>query len=63
MVCDCNQNGQLDGGDFIDGLGDEGGLYVVRDTAAAGPFAVIEINFDIPNWSVAPPAGWGGSTS
>jgi hypothetical protein len=51
MVCDCNQNGQLDGGDYIDGLGDAGGLYVVRDTAAPGPYAVTELTYTVTPWT------------
>lgn len=43
MVIDFNQNGLLDTGDYIDGFGREAGLYVVHDTAAAGPLAVTEL--------------------
>lgn len=32
VVLDCDQNGTLGAGDFIDGGGDEAGLYVVHDT-------------------------------
>jgi hypothetical protein len=32
IVIDTNQNGELDGGDYIDGFGREAGLYVVHDT-------------------------------
>ena len=44
MVIDCNQNGLLDGGDYIDGYGREAGLYIVHDTAAQGPLAVTELS-------------------
>jgi HYR domain len=42
VVLDCDQNGQLSDGDFIDGRGDEAGFYVVSDTTAGGPLAVTE---------------------
>jgi hypothetical protein len=43
MVIDCNRNGVLDGGDYIDGYSNEAGLYVVDDTTQAGSLAVTEI--------------------
>ena len=43
MVLDCNQNGQLDGGDYIDGFSREAGLYIVHDTSEQGPLAVTEL--------------------
>jgi hypothetical protein len=61
VVLDCNQNAVLDSGDFIDGLSLEAGMYVVRNTAAAGPYSVAELNYDIPNWADPPPVGWGGT--
>jgi hypothetical protein len=42
VVLDCDQNGTLSDGDFIDGLGGEAGLYMVGDTTALGPHAVTE---------------------
>ncbi|MFH0982056.1 MAG: hypothetical protein V2A79_11000 [Planctomycetota bacterium] len=48
MVLDCNQDAELNGGDYIDGLGNEAGLYAVHDTTAAGPLVVTEI----PSYSV-----------
>jgi len=42
MVIDCNQNGQLDSGDYIDGYGREAGLYIVHDTSAQSLMAVTE---------------------
>jgi|GEM_PF-766690 len=42
VVLDCDQNGQLGDGDYIDGMNDEAGLYVVHDTSAAGPEPVTE---------------------
>ncbi len=42
VVIDFNQNGELDAGDFIDGLSQEAGLYVVHDTTQPGPLAVVE---------------------
>ncbi len=43
VVVDLNQNGELDGGDFIDGLGLEAGLYAVHDTTQLGPLPVTEV--------------------
>jgi hypothetical protein len=42
VVLDCDQNGSLSDGDYIDGLSGEAGLYMVSDTTAAGPFSVNE---------------------
>jgi hypothetical protein len=42
VVLDCDQNGSLSTGDFIDGLSGEAGLYMVHDVTAAGPHAVTE---------------------
>ena len=50
VVLDCDQDGQLGGGDYIDGLGNEAGLYVVHDTTQPGPLAVTEID----SYSVGP---------
>jgi hypothetical protein len=43
VVIDMNRNGVLDGGDYIDGLGREAGLYAVHDTSLQGPLAVTMI--------------------
>jgi hypothetical protein len=43
VVFDVDQDGQLGPGDVVDGLGDAGGVYVVRDTNAPGPHAVTEV--------------------
>ncbi len=40
VVLDFNGNGVLDSGDYIDGLGDVAGLYVVAPTQLRGPLAV-----------------------
>jgi len=40
VVLDCNQDGLLNGNDYIDGRNNESGFYVVHDTTAAGPLAV-----------------------
>jgi hypothetical protein len=40
VVLDCDRNGTLSDGDFIDGARGEAGLSVVHDTTAAGPLAV-----------------------
>jgi hypothetical protein len=42
VVLDCDQDGQLSDGDFVDGQSNEAGLYAVHDTTAAGPLAVTE---------------------
>ena len=47
MVVDMNRNGVLDGGDYIDGLGREAGLYVCHDTTASGPLAVTEVLYSV----------------
>ena len=59
MVVDFNQNGTLDDGDFIDGLGDEPnplhrkhGLYVVHDLTQPGPLPVTEITYTVNPGSV-----------
>ena len=43
VVLDMNQNGLLDGGDYIDGLSQPAGLYVIHDTTQPGPLAVTEV--------------------
>ncbi len=59
IVLDMNQNGVLDGDDYIDGLGQEAGLYVVHDTTQLGPLAVT----DVPSYNVGAifgiPSGYG----
>ncbi len=50
IVVDCNQNGLLDTGDAIDGLGNEAGCYIVRDTTASGPLAVTEVLYSGGSW-------------
>ena len=47
VVLDCNQDGNLGNGDFIDGLGSEAGLYMVADTTAPGPHAVTELEYNL----------------
>jgi hypothetical protein len=47
MIVDMDRNGQLDAGDYIDGLGREAGLYVVHDTTQAGPLAVSERLYNV----------------
>ncbi|MEM7308095.1 MAG: hypothetical protein AAF682_15560 [Planctomycetota bacterium] len=48
VVIDVNQDGQLDAGDYIDGLDDvEAGGYVVHDTTQPGPFATSELVYDL----------------
>jgi len=57
VVLDMNQNGVLDGGDYIDGPGAEAGLYVLHDTTQPGPLDVTEVTsysvgaiFGIPSY-------------
>ncbi len=47
VVLDCDQDGALGDGDFIDGLSDEAGFYAVHDTTAAGPLGVTEVLYNI----------------
>ena len=50
VVLDMNRNGQLDDPDYIDGLGDEAGLYAVHDTTQPGPLAVTEAIYSGGSW-------------
>lgn len=56
VVLDCNQDGLLNGDDYIDGRNNESGFYRVHDTTAPGPEAVTELTYNI-NMGVA--AGFG----
>ncbi|GAG27143.1 unnamed protein product, partial [marine sediment metagenome] len=47
VVCDCDQDGQLGGGDYIDGQSNEAGLYVVHDTTQPGPLTVVETQYSV----------------
>jgi len=47
VVLDCDQDGQLGGGDYIDGLADEAGLYVVHDLTLRGPLDTTIEDYDI----------------
>ncbi len=47
VVLDVNQDGQLNGNDYIDGRNNESGFYRVHDTTAAGPEAVTELDYSI----------------
>lgn len=48
VVLDCNQDGLLNGDDYIDGRNNESGFYVVHDTTAPGPHAVTELTYNLP---------------
>ncbi len=50
VVLDFNQNGVLDGGDYIDGYGKDAGFYVVRDTSQTGPLAVSTAVYSGGTW-------------
>lgn len=47
VVLDCDQDGSLSAPDFIDGLGDEAGLYMVHDTTTDGPEPVTTLSYNI----------------
>ena len=59
VVVDMNRNGRLDGGDYIDGLGREAGLYVCHDTTAPGPLAVTNVTYSVGT-IFGIPSGLGG---
>ena len=48
VVLDCDRNGQLGDGDYVDGMTGEAGFYVVHDTTAAGPLAVTQQDYNLP---------------
>lgn len=52
VVIDVNKDGLLNNNDFIDGRNNESGFYMVHNTAAAGPKAVTELDYNI-NGAVA----------
>lgn len=47
VVLDCNQDGILNGNDYIDGRNNEAGFYAVSDTTAPGPLAVTELTYNL----------------
>lgn len=47
VVLDCNQDGLLNGNDYIDGRNNESGFYAVRDTSAPGPMTVTELTYNL----------------
>lgn len=47
VVLDCNQDGVLNGDDYIDGRNNESGFYVVHDTTASGPLAVTQATYNL----------------
>jgi hypothetical protein len=53
VVLDCNQNGLLDGNDYIDGRNNESGFYIVNDTTAPGPLAVTAFTYNLSSTAVA----------
>lgn len=52
VVLDCNQDGVLNGNDYIDGRNNESGFYVVHDTTAPGPLPVTRVTY-----TLSPPVG------
>ncbi|MCG8409587.1 MAG: CHRD domain-containing protein [Phycisphaerales bacterium] len=49
VVCDCNQDGFLDSGDFADGFSDEPGFHIVHDLTQLGPLPVVSDNYMVDN--------------
>jgi hypothetical protein len=47
VVLDCNQDGLLNGNDYIDGRNNESGFYVVHDTTTPGPLAVAQATYNL----------------
>lgn len=47
VVLDCDQNGSLSEGDYIDGRAGEAGFYAVHDTTAAGPYGVTDLDYNL----------------
>ena len=47
VVLDCDRNGSLSDGDYIDGRSGQAGFYVVHDTTAPGPFGVTELDYNL----------------
>ncbi len=47
VVLDCDQNGLLNTGDYIDGRLGEAGFYAVHDTTASGPEAVTAWHYQL----------------
>jgi hypothetical protein len=60
IVCDCNQNGELDGGDYIDGyntgaINDRAhGMYIVHDLTQPGPLEVSSEIYSVQPGTVTP---------
>ncbi|MBD3868398.1 MAG: hypothetical protein IFK94_09760 [Acidobacteria bacterium] len=44
VVLDCDQDGQLDGAELVDGLEDRSGLYLVHDLTQPGPLATVQFD-------------------
>ena len=47
LVLDCDQNGSLSDGDYIDGRSGQAGFYAVHDTTQGGPFGVRELDYNL----------------
>ena len=50
VVVDMDRDGTLGAGDFIDGLSDEAGMYMVRNTVDPGLHAVTEVLYSGGTW-------------
>ncbi len=57
VVLDMNQDGLLNGNDYIDGRNNESGFYRVHDTTAPGPEAVTQLTYNVPT-ILGVPAGF-----
>lgn len=47
VALDCDQDGSLSDGDYIDGQSGQAGFYAVHDTTAAGPYAVTDLEYSL----------------
>lgn len=47
LVCDCDEDGELSGGDYIDGLSDQAGFYILEGLTVGGPLAVTALNYAV----------------
>ncbi len=50
VVLDLDRDGELGTGDFIDGFGDQAGMYAVHDTTQRGPLSVAAIVYSGGTW-------------
>ncbi len=53
VVLDCDHDGMLGDGDYIDGRSAESGVYAVHDTASLGPAEVINVQYNLSSDAAA----------